>query len=223
MKYLTALKDVFEPQANAAHAAPMKAYMKDRFKFLGIKTPVRRELTRDFIRASGLPNMDILPDLCRALWAEPCREYQYFGLDLLRRLQRKLTPDHLPLLEELVLTQSWWDTVDMLAGRNVGDLLLRYPAVRDDTLAPWRQSDNLWLRRTAILFQLHYKSDTDEKLLSAVIRENLGSREFFINKAIGWILREYSKTAPQWVIHFVETTDLAPLSAREALKWLQKH
>jgi 3-methyladenine DNA glycosylase AlkD len=123
----------------------------------------------------------------------------------------------------LITTKSWWDTVDAIANHNVGQLLRQYPDSRDRTLTPWRQSENIWLRRTAILFQLSYKTATDADLLFAIATENRESSEFFIQKAIGWALREYSKTAPDAVQTFVATAELAPLSQREALKWLKKH
>ena len=98
----------------------------------------------------------------------------------------------------------------------------RHPKVRKKYLAKWRRSDNFWLRRATILFQLGYKQDTDFALLCDIIRENLNSKEFFINKAIGWALRQYTRVDPQGVRNFVATTPLHPLSAREALKWLEK-
>ncbi len=122
----------------------------------------------------------------------------------------------------LLTTKSWWDTVDSLATHTVGIHCQRYPAVRAETLPRWRQSDYLWLRRTCILFQNKYKAETNFDLLKAIICENLGSNEFFINKAIGWALREYTRIDPDGVRTFVAETHLAPLSAREALKWLNR-
>jgi 3-methyladenine DNA glycosylase AlkD len=122
----------------------------------------------------------------------------------------------------MLVTKSWWDTVDSIAGGTVGVHFRRFPDVRAKYLAKWRASDNFWLRRTTILFQLNYKKDTDFDLLCEIICENLDSKEFFINKAIGWSLRQYARIDPKAVTKFVKSTSLHPLSRREAMKHLQK-
>ena len=218
--YLIPLKKLLGQQANPEAAGPMKKYMRDRFEFLGLKSPRRRELLKAFVAEYGLPPVEGLDEIMRELWAWPQREYQYTALDLLDRRQKKLTPDDVGLLEDLIVTKSWWDTVDLLATHGVGRLFALYPEIRDEPIGRWRASDDFWLRRTTLLFQLSYKNETDEELLYALIRENLESKEFFIQKAIGWALREYSKTNGASVQAFVAGTDLAPLSKREALKWL---
>ena len=169
----------------------------------------------------GLPEPEHLEAIVKALWGWPEREYQYAALTLLDKSQKKLTLASVPLLAYLITTKSWWDTVDSIVIHNLGKLLRQYPAGRDLTLAPWRCSENLWLRRTTLLYQLDYKTDTDERLLFALVIENRDSSELFIQKAIGWALREYSKTAPETVKSFVDSTELAPLSRREALKWMK--
>lgn len=219
--YLTALRQLYQPQADPEQAGPMKKYMRDQFDFLGIKSPQMKVLFKQFLAANGLPDLPQLEAIARELWTWPEREYQYVALSLLDKLDKQLTPEQLPLLAHLIITKSWWDTVDSLASHNVGKLLSRYPDRRYRLIEPWRQSDNLWLRRTTLLFQLSYKTQTDEALLFAIVNENQTSSEFFIQKAIGWALREYSKTAPDAVITFVGKTELAPLSRREALKWLK--
>jgi 3-methyladenine DNA glycosylase AlkD len=121
-------------------------------------------------------------------------------------------------MEYMLTTKSWWDTVDNIS-HVVGIHFKRYPKAREKYLAKWRSSKNVWLRRTAILYQLDYKVETDFDLLCEIIRENLGETEFFINKAIGWALRQYARIDPKAVKKFVkETTELHPLSRREALK-----
>jgi 3-methyladenine DNA glycosylase AlkD len=218
--YLVPLQAAFEQQADPAAAGPMKAYMRGQFEFLGLKSPPRRALLKAFWAEHGLPPLEQLPAIARELWAWPEREYQYTAVELLDKQQRRLTGDYVPLLEELIVTKSWWDTVDALAAHNVGKLFARYPDLRDPTIGRWRGSDNIWLRRTTLLFQLNYKDKTDADLLMALIRENLGSSEFFVNKAIGWALRQYSRQDAAAVQRFVAETALAPLSRREALKWL---
>jgi 3-methyladenine DNA glycosylase AlkD len=217
--YARALKAHLAAHADPVRAAPMKAYMRDQFEYLGIKTPERVALTRQFIEERGLPKLVDLNIVVHDLWALPEREYQYVGLGLIGNFLKQLPPEFIDTFEYLIITKSWWDTVD---GIPVGAHFKRYPKVRDVYLAKWRTSDNIWLRRITILFQLGYKKDTDFDLLRDIIRENLGSKEFFINKAIGWALRQYTRIDPDGVREFVAETPLHPLSAREALKWLER-
>lgn len=183
--YLLPLRDSLEANADPATAAPMAKYMRDQFPFLGIKSPLRRTLYKNFLAQHSLPPPEALDPIVKELWQLPQREYQYVAMDLLDRMKKHVTPDFLPLLEHLIVTKSWWDTVDGLAGHGVGGLFLRHPQARNSPIAAWRTSDNFWLRRTTLLFQLRYKAETDQGLLFSLINDNLGSDEFFINKAIG--------------------------------------
>jgi 3-methyladenine DNA glycosylase AlkD len=219
--YLQSLQNLYQQYANPINAVPMKKYMRDKFEFLGIKTPESNALFKQFIRENGLPEVAHIDSLVRELWTWPEREYQYVALTFLDKLQKQLTPEAVPLLEHLITQKSWWDTVDSIASHNVGKLLRQYPDHRDRVISQWRDSDNFWLRRTTLLFQLGYKANTDEALLFSLVTANRESAEFFIQKAIGWALREYSKTAPEAVKTFVQEISLAPLSQREALKWMK--
>lgn len=220
--YTTGLKDLFEANADPVEAGPMSAYMRKQFPYLGIKSPKNGELQREYIATHGLPTVSDLDIITRELWALPEREFQYVAVSLISKLKKNLQPDFIETMETMIVTKSWWDTVDSLATDPVGTHFKRYPEVRDTTMPVWRKSNNLWLRRSCILFQLGYKHDTDFDLLKEIIGENLGSREFFINKAIGWALREYTRTDPDGVRAFVAETPLSSLSAREALKWLER-
>lgn len=219
--YLLPLISAFEQSANPAQAAPMKKYMHDQFEYLGIKSPQFKSLMKEHIAKHGLPPVDELEAVARDLWSLPQREFQYAATSLIGRMEKKLPKGFAPTFEHLITHKSWWDTVDTLAGGSVGVHFQRFPNVREKYLAKWRKSENFWLRRTCILFQLNYKEETDFDLLCEIIRENLGSKEFFINKAIGWALRQYARTDPKAVKKFVETTDLHPLSRREAMKHLE--
>jgi 3-methyladenine DNA glycosylase AlkD len=219
--YVTSLKTLFEQHANPIQATPMKKYMRDQFEYLGIKSPQFKVLMKDFIAAHGMPSLKDLEGILRDLWSLPPREFQYVATSLLSRSEKNLSAPFIKTIEYLLVTKSWWDTVDSLAGGTVGVHFQRFPQVREKYLARWRTSDNFWLRRTTILFQLNYKEDTDFALLCEIIRENLDSKEFFINKAIGWALRQYARINPTEVTKFVHATPLHPLSRREALKHLE--
>jgi 3-methyladenine DNA glycosylase AlkD len=220
--YVVLLKSFLAPHANPAAAGPMRAYMRSQFEYLGLKSAPLGELMQQFYAAQGLPPLADLETSLHELWALPEREYQYCAIGLLRRFAREIPAEYVNVMEYLLTHKAWWDTVDTIASDLVGGHFKRHPQVRTATLAKWRQSDNFWLRRTCILFQLGYKKDTDFALLQEIIRENLGSNEFFINKAIGWALRQYTRVDPAGVRQFVAETPLQPLSAREALKWLDK-
>lgn len=218
--YVVEMKKLFEANADADAAGPMKAYMRNQFEFLGIKSQKNGALQKQFYALNGLPPVEQLDTILRELWELPQREFQYVGVTLTGRCEKKLPPEFVDTMEYMIVTKSWWDTVDSLAAGPVGFHFKRFPEVRDAALVKWRHSDNIWLRRTCILFQLGYKNETDFDLLKEIIVENLGSKEFFINKAIGWALRQYTRIDPQGVRDFVSATPLHPLSAREALKWL---
>jgi 3-methyladenine DNA glycosylase AlkD len=220
--YLQPLWLELEVNANPQEAAPMARYMRDQFPFYGVKTPQRRLILRRFLAECGLPDPTMLAAVVNALWQRPQRECQYIAVDLLAKGSKQLETPVIPLVERCILTKSWWDTVDALAGGLAGEQFRRFPDARADALPRWRTSDDIWLRRSAILFQLHYKKETDEALLFAILRENVASDEFFIQKAIGWALREYAKTNPEAVVSFAQENELKPLSKREGLKRLTR-
>jgi 3-methyladenine DNA glycosylase AlkD len=223
LAYAEALSTLLSNHAIPTQAAPMRTYMKDQFPFFGIKSPVRASLVRTFISERGLPSIGDLEDVTMRLWDVPERECQYAALDLIERSLKRLPPESIVWIERLIVTKSWWDTVDQIASHLVGGLFRRYPEFRDPWIDRWRVAEDIWLRRTTLIFQLGYKRETNADLLFALVRENLGSREFFIQKAIGWALREYSKTDRSAVEAFVAATPITPLSRREALKWLTSH
>jgi 3-methyladenine DNA glycosylase AlkD len=216
--YAASLKILFEQNADPVQAGPMKKYMRGQFEYLGIKSPTFKLLLKQYLAERGLPDVSDLDPIVRDLWALPQREFQYLATSLIGRLERQLPAKFIQTIEYLLIHKSWWDTVDSLAGGVVGTHFQRYPDVRRKYLTKWRTSEDFWLRRTTILFQLGYKQDTDFELLCDIIRENLDSNEFFINKAIGWALRQYAWVNPKAVKKFVKATPLHPLSRREAMK-----
>ncbi|WP_400241533.1 DNA alkylation repair protein [Niallia sp. JL1B1071] len=154
------------------------------------------------------------------LWKKEEREYQYAALDYINKSLSLLTKDHLPFVEKLITSKSSWDTVDSLAPNAVGQIAKVYPEVKDEVIENWALGDHLWLRRSSILFQIKYKGMTEECRLYRYIVHNASSREFFIQKGIGWALREYSKTNPESVRQFIEVHELPSLSVREGSKYI---
>jgi 3-methyladenine DNA glycosylase AlkD len=216
--FIAALEKEFNRHSNNAIATAQAKYMKNNFDFFGIKTPERREIMRPFLHKNYLPEKTILPDLIKQLWQKPEREFHYFGQELLFKYQHKLAKDDIKLIHFMLTNQSWWDTVDYIAIKILGTYFKQFPSQIGLIIPQWLASDNIWLQRSALLFQLKYKVELNTNLLADSIQKLLGSKEFFIDKAIGWILREHSKTDPQWVVEFVDKTDLAVLSKREALR-----
>ncbi|MGB9989750.1 DNA alkylation repair protein [Massilia sp. SM-13] len=205
------------PLADAGRAAAMSAYMRNQFPFLGVPTPARRAALKPVFKAlRGLSAEDLLA-LAGALWERPQREYQYAALDLLCMHWKALDRTHLPALMALVRRKSWWDTVDGLASI-IGDVLRREHHGMDDALA----HEDFWVRRIALLHQLGWGKSTDQERLFRYAVALSHEKEFFIQKAIGWALRDYARHAPDAVRAFLSGPGacLAPLSRREAAKHL---
>lgn len=204
--------------ANADDARAMKAYMRGRFEFLGVKTPARRKAAKAFFKKHG--GADIDWRFVRQAWEHPFREMQYAALDYLETRKNLLRPGDLPQLKKLAQSKSWWDTIDFL-DRLTGGIIAGFPETRP-VILQWSRDEDIWLRRLAIDHQLLRKDQTDQHLLEQILVNNLNQTEFFINKAIGWALRDYSKTNPEWVKNFIRQHHgkMAPLSIREASKYL---
>ncbi|MFC2115498.1 DNA alkylation repair protein [Bacteroidota bacterium] len=221
--YLDPLIGQFEANRNPANAVRMKKYMKDQFEYYGISTPDRRSLMRAHQKEHGLPLWSDIEDITRSLWEMDERECQYIALDLLNRLKKNLSPENLPMLKYLITTKSWWDTVDGVAGWLVGALFEKHEELIPPATGKWMDSGNIWLQRTCLLFQLKYKKNTDLNLLFGFIEALADHKSFWIRKAIGWILREYSKTDPNTVKNYIGShPELSGLSKREALKVINR-
>jgi 3-methyladenine DNA glycosylase AlkD len=220
-EYIIALENEFKLNADHAIAANQKAYMRNQFEFYGIMAVQRREISKPFLVKAYLPNKEDLTPLIKALWQKPQREFQHFAMDLMVKYVKQFEKEDLELLEYMVTHKSWWDTVDMVSTKLMGAYFKLFPEEIKENINKWLQSNNMWLQRSTLLFQLKYKADLDTKLLTHCIHHLLGSKEFFINKAIGWILRQYSTTNPDWVLDFVDVTDLAPLSRKEAIRLIK--
>jgi 3-methyladenine DNA glycosylase AlkD len=174
---------------------------------------------QEFYEETGILKKDFSEEFVKSAWGLPEREFQNAALDYGSKFLRKLEPGHLALLQELIINKSWWDTVDPLASNFVGALAARFPELIPQ-IDQWTVDSNMWLRRTAILFQLKFKEKTDEERLYTNIQLNAESKEFFIQKSMGWALREYSKTNPESVRMFIEKNKLPRLTIREGSKYI---
>ncbi len=216
--YIKTLEAEFEKHSNPEIAAGQKAYMKNLFEFYGIKTPVRRKIQKPFLVKELLPPKVELEKTVKILWEKPQREFQYFAQELAEKYTKQLEKKDIELFEFMITRKSWWDTVDFIAPKLAGKYFKIYPQQRNITVEKWISSGNIWLQRASLLFQLNYKNELDTGFLAYVINSLLGSEEFFINKAIGWILRQYGKTNPEWVKEFANNTKLDKLSYNEAVR-----
>lgn len=197
----------------------MQSYMKNKFSFYGVSSPLRREILKQFKTTYAVENNRQFWGLIELLWYDEYRECQYFASDLLSGLVRKLEMDDVAELEKLILKKSWWDTVDTLASSIIGSVLLKHPGYLKQRTLFWSGTDNIWLIRTSIIVQLKFGLNTDWDLLQQLILNHADAKEFFIRKAQGWALRQYSRFRPVEVHTFVKQhPELSMLTKREALR-----
>jgi 3-methyladenine DNA glycosylase AlkD len=224
--YVKNLRNLLSANSNEQNAEKMAAYMKDHFIYFGIKAPLLKTLIKQFHSENGPPPDSIgmfhqynaLYDLVSELWLEPEREFQYFAIDILTKYKKVWTEDMIQLLEHIIVTKSWWDSVDGISSALVSVYFKRFPHQIVPITERWMNSENMWLQRVSIIFQLTYRKETDTELMFNYMRRLTHSKEFFIQKAIGWALRQHARTDADLVRNFVENTKMAPLSKREALK-----
>ncbi len=217
-KYIRELSKSFKHHSNPENAVKMKGYMKNRYEFFGIKAPERRKLQNEFIRENGLPEFEKLESIVFKLFELPEREFHHFAIELCRKLIKHWKPETIKLFEKMVLTNSWWDSVDAMNKYEIKPYFAKFPETTYSITQSWIDSQNIWLQRLSIIFQLRLTDKTDTEILTRNILQLNGSNEFFIQKAIGWALRDYWRTDPEWVKNFVAKNELKPLSKREALK-----
>jgi len=212
---------LFGAARDPEHAVRAEAYLRDQFPFLGLPAPTQRALGRTAVAGMPPPTEEDLRAVATACWSLAEREYQYFACDWLRTHVAVPGPGFLATVATLITTKSWWDTVDPLATRVVGGLVRRHPRLGAEMDA-WSADPDMWLVRTAILHQLHYRAETDTDRLFGYCTRQAGHRDFFVRKAIGWALRHYARTDPAAVSRYVSDNRdrLSPLSIREATKHL---
>ena len=212
---------LLQDNTNLEQSKSMSAYMRDQFSFYGIKSPLRKELVKE-IKAVVKPTAMVeYQELIQLLWNDPHRECQYIALDIMGTLKNKMDVDWIDFLEQLILNKSWWDTVDFLAPNLMGSIFSRNVNLGHSYTDRWIESDNYWLQRSAIIYQLRYKDKVDFERLTGYILRRKDSKEFFIQKAAGWALRNYSKCNPEAVRDFINNNhDLAKLTIKEGSKYL---
>ena len=217
-KYIT-IKQKFEENKNQEQAISMEKYMRNLFDFYGIQTPKRKAIYKDFLKEEK-KNKKIDWNFLDECYNDSHREFQYLVYDYLLALNDYLTYDDIQKIKKYAKTKQWWDTIDFL-DKVIGNIGLKDKKV-DKLMLKWSKDEDFWLRRLAIDHQLGRKEKTNTDLLKQIIINNLGSNEFFINKAIGWSLRDYSKTNPKWVKDFIQKhkDQMNKLSIKEASKYI---
>jgi 3-methyladenine DNA glycosylase AlkD len=217
--YLKKIQKIFAANADATNAKGAKAYLLNQFEFYGIKTPLRRQLCKEFYKANPIKDHNELSKIIKECFNEPQRELHYFAIELLGHHKQLWSKKTLPLIEWMITHNSWWDSVDSTNSHVIGKFFLTYPEFTEEYTYKWNRSSNKWLQRMSILFQLIYKDKTNTTLLTEYIEYCQFEEDFFIRKAIGWALRSYANTNAKWVVLFVKAhPKLSNLSKREALK-----
>ena len=218
MKLLDLITD-FEENRNELLAESMSKYMQDKFRFLGVRGATRTEIYKKYF-PDARKTKTVDWDFVESCWNKEEREFQYVVVYYLKAMKKFLKREDISKLKYLIVTKSWWDTVDLLA-KVIGSLVIRIEGY-DKIMLEWSKDSNIWLKRVAILYQLSLKDKVDEIILDKILVNNLGDNEFFINKAIGWALRDYSKFNPEWVREFIKKNkdNMANLSIREASKYI---
>ncbi len=220
---IDAITSSFQKRQNSEFAEKMSAYMRDKFEYFGLMADERKTIQKEFF---PLLNMSFGEherwEMVREFWEKPQREFIYFTIDWMNTFKPKtFQKEDIHHIHFLITNQSWWDSVDSLASNLLSKYNKQFPEMQQNWLEDWRESNNFWLRRSCLIFQLKYKNETDFDLLKSLIKENLHHKEFFIQKAIGWSLRQYAKFQPELVKEFVTSENIKGLAKREALKHLK--
>ncbi|MBK9107762.1 MAG: DNA alkylation repair protein [Saprospiraceae bacterium] len=217
---LEEFRKCFKALRNSSKAIGMKAYMRNQFDFCGVQAQDRRHAVKAIVTHFEWDDQNDFIEFIRLCWQQDQREYKYLALDLSRRFIHKLDTKCIPFFEQLIITDSWWDTVDGIAPQIIGRLIQNDKARIQEQASKWIQDDNIWNQRSALILQLFYKEKTDFELLTDCILRTSKSKEFFIEKAAGWALRQYSKTNPERVKIFLAENKIPSLSFREGMKYI---
>jgi 3-methyladenine DNA glycosylase AlkD len=209
----------FRKQANSLKGEEMSNYMKGKFTFLGLPSPLRKEIQSEwFIQLPDLTGEE-KRELVQELWQKEEREFQYTAIDFIKKWKKKeWFEEDLDFLEWLITQKSWWDTVDLIASNYLGNYFLLFPHKLEAAIENWRNSENIWLNRSTLIYQLKYKNQVNFELLKSLVVQFQVNKEFFIQKAIGWSLRSYADVYPEKVMEFVNEINLEGLAKREAIR-----
>ena len=219
MNFTNKLETAFQKNSNPENAFAMAKYMRNHFSFFGIKTEDRRLIFKTLCKENQSEISENLRAIALELYSKTQRELHYCAIEILiKQLKGNYKKEDIQLIEKLLITNSWWDSVDTIAKNVLGEYLVEHPLETENVIERFSNSENMWLNRSAILFQLGYKQKTNFDLLKSECEKHKNSDDFFIQKAIGWALREYAKTNQQAVKNYVINTNLKPLSKKEALK-----
>jgi 3-methyladenine DNA glycosylase AlkD len=224
---LSALNEQFRINGDRTNARDMSAYLRNQFAFYGIKKPLRASLTRKIFKENAIVAKNseeghkALTHVVTKLWTLEQREYQYAAIDLALHYKKFWQPSSLDLFEGMIRQKSWWDTVDTIASNLVGSLIVKHPNL-EARMDQWIEDEHMWIRRSALLYQLKYKHKTNEDKLFGYCKKVMKEDDFFIRKAVGWVLRNYSKTNHDAVRDFLKTnrSSLSSLSFREGSKYV---
>lgn len=219
MNFITEIKQAFEANQDIVNGQKQSDYLKNNFLCYGIPTQTRREILKECAAEYQEDIKDDFRNICWKLYQFPHREMHHAAIDIfLKEIKKKFQINDIHLIEKFITTNSWWDSVDTLAKYAVGGYFQKFPEKKYAIIDEFSNSDNMWLNRTAIIFQLGYKAKTDFELLMLECEKHKHSNEFFIQKAIGWALREYGSVNPNAVLEYVNSTNLKPLSKKEAIR-----
>lgn len=219
MAFIEQLTNLLSNNSDSENASYMTDYMRGKFQYFGVKTTPRRDLLKKAISEHKTEVTENIREITLALYNLTEREFHLCATEIFEKyLKKSYIKNDIDLIETLITENSWWDTVDFIAKQILGKYLLVFPEEVSNVISKFSSSKNMWLNRSAILFQLGYKNNTNKDLLFKQCEIHKHSEEFFIQKAIGWSLREYGKTNPESVLNFVNSTTLKPLSQREAIR-----
>ena len=217
--FVPAVVDGLAAAAVPAAAGPMTAYMRNQFRFLGVKAPAQKAVFRAALATAGPPADEAeVVTAIDDLWARPEREHRYAGCMLASRFATRASPAFVDHVARWITTDPWWDTCDPLARGCAGAVVRRHPELRP-TMDHWLAGDDMWLIRAALLHMGGWKDDIDRDWVFAACLARAHHPDFFVRKAIGWILRDLAWVDPGAVVAFVDGAPaLSGLSKREALK-----
>lgn len=219
MSFINTLELAFQKHSNPENAFAMAKYMKNNFPFFGLKTEERRKIFKEIWKQNIKEVTENTREIAIELYSKPEREFHYCAIEILiKGLKGNYKKNDIQMIEKLILNNSWRDSVDTISKYILGEYLFEFPMEIKNVIERFSNSENMWLNRSAILFQLGYKQKTNAHFLFSECLKQADSKEFFIQKAIGWALREYAKINPDAVKEFVSKANLKPLSTKEALK-----